>query len=197
MFNPQQKKSNIASTSHGNPFEYKIIADVHFGYPCAEKIESFKNWRDYTLTGEVNDGNAYHVFSGISGHAGLFANAADVHVLLQLLINQGRHQQDQLISPTLVQSFMTKQGPQGLGWAMSASDAMGDLPLGEMSSQLLAEGVMGHTGFTGTFILILPAKKISLVLLTNVQNLGVNAEGRYNNLKEFRETITKLMFKPT
>ncbi len=69
LFNPLGKKYQIVSTSHGNPFEYKMIADPHFGYPCEEKIEDFNQWRHYTLTGEVNDGNAYHVFSGISGHA--------------------------------------------------------------------------------------------------------------------------------
>jgi serine-type D-Ala-D-Ala carboxypeptidase len=193
LFNPHLKphrNNKIASTSHGNPFEYKMIADNHFGYPCEEKIESFTQWRDYTLTGEVNDGNAYHVFSGVSGHAGLFSTATDIHVLLQLLINQGRYKQHQFIQSNTIQSFISRNHDQhSLGWVMSDYDTTGDLPLGEET--------ISHTGFTGTFVFAIPAKKISLVLLTNVQNLGVNPDGRYNNLKIFRETIVKLALKLT
>lgn len=196
LFRPKNKKEKIVSTSHGNPFEYKMIADDSFGYKCEEKIADFTGWRDYTLNGEVNDGNAYHVFSEVSGHAGLFSTAADANMLMQVLLNKGWFNSNQILKQETVEMFTTMNDyKHGLGWAMSAGNEIADLPLGEFAKSPFAEGVFGHTGFTGTFVLAIPSKKISLVLLTNVQNLGVNKDGYYNKLNDFRKDVLNLAIK--
>jgi len=193
LFNPRPDKNKIASTSHGNPFEYKMIADDHVGYHCDEDIENFNGWRNYTLMGEVNDANTHHVFAGISGHAGLFATARDINVLLQLMLNHGRYQHEQIFQLKTVQEFITKNKHQhGLGWFMASGNTTGNLPLGELANNPFFKGAFGHTGFTGTLMLALPTKQISIVLLTNTQNLGVNSDGRYNNLSKFYESVITL-----
>lgn len=190
LFNPKGKREKIAATSHGNPFEYKMIADENFGFKCSEVIDDFTGWRNYTLNGEANDGNAYHVFAGISGHAGLFSTAEDVNVLMQLLLNEGRFHDSQIIRRETIQQFLTKsKHHHGLGWAMSSGNASADLPLGNIGSDPIFNGAFGHTGFTRTFVLAIPEEKISVVLLTNTQNLGVNDNGAYNDVHEIFQTI--------
>ena len=49
----------FAATSHGNPFERRMVADDAFGYVCDEDPDAFQGWRVHTLDGEVNDGNAF------------------------------------------------------------------------------------------------------------------------------------------
>ena len=184
-FNPPPGGPGFAATSHGNPFEKRMVADDDFGYLCDEDPEAFQEWRDYVVIGEVNDGNAYHAHGGVAGHAGLFSTAADLQVLLDLLLNKGVHAGRRLLSEAVVETFLTK-GPfgHGLGWAMS-TDVIpaGDLP----------EGSFGHTGFTGTYAVAVPAYGLSIILLTNRQNVGVNASGYYNSVTPLRRSVTELM----
>src|SRR5690606_2521774 len=65
----------FAATSHGNPYEYRMVADPNFGYRVEENALDFTRWRNYTLIGEVNDGNAFYGNEGLAGHAGLFSTA--------------------------------------------------------------------------------------------------------------------------
>jgi CubicO group peptidase (beta-lactamase class C family) len=89
-FNPETRRLGpFAATSQGNPYEKHMVYDSTFGYKCTEDPTSFTGWRDYTLAGEVNDGNAYYANGGIAGHAGLFSTADDLHVLLELLLGRG------------------------------------------------------------------------------------------------------------
>ena len=48
------------------------------------------------------------------------------------------------------------------------------------------EGSFGHTGFTGTSIVVIPNDKISVILLINRQNGGLSDEGEYYNLSPVR-----------
>lgn len=194
LFAPSSKLVRVAATSHGNPFEYKMIAENNFEFACKEKIEDFTLWREYTLVGEVNDANCYHVFSGISGHAGLFSTGKDISCLLWLLFNEGRYADQPLLKPETIHQFISKDKYQhGLGWAMTDDGQAGSLPLGDLKNSSLLRGAMGHTGFTGTFVFAIPQRKFSMVLLTNIQNLGINADGRYPNLTDFRVHILKLV----
>jgi serine-type D-Ala-D-Ala carboxypeptidase len=183
----------IVATSHGNPFEYKMIADQDFGYPCQEKIQDFTKWRAYTLQGEVNDGNAYYALNGMSGHAGLFSTAKDIHVLLNCLTNQGMVNGEQIISAQTIQTFMSKdQYGHGLGWAMSCNDPVAGLPIGDLADHPYSQGLIGHLGFTGTYILAIPQQKLHIILLTNALNAGVKADGRYQSLRAMQHVITQL-----
>jgi len=184
-FDQDGKRMQFAATSHGNPFERKMVADDDFGYLCDEDVESFQGWRRRVLIGEVNDGNAYYANGGVAGHAGLFSTAADLQVLLTLLVNKGVLAGERYISEEVVQRFLTRnEYHNGLGWAMS-SDA---LPVDG-----LPNGTFGHTGFTGTFALAVPESGLTIVLLTNRQNVGVDSTGRYNSVTALRRQIAELL----
>lgn len=181
-FLPQQNGLGpFAATSHGNPFERRMVADDDFGYVCDEDPDAFQGWRSYTLAGEVNDGNAYYAHGGVAGHAGLFSTAADLHVLLEVLLNEGRHRGHSFLRPETVRTFLTPDAfGNGLGWGMAA-DVVGivDPPA----------GTFGHKGFTGTWAFAVPACNLAVVLLTNRQNVGVNADGHYPNLGPLQRAI--------
>ena len=169
--------TRFAATSHGNPFERRMVHDMDFGYPIAIDPESWSGWRNYTLAGEVNDGNAHHAFRGVAGHAGLFSTVEELHVLLQLLLNGGTYDGTRFLSANVVELFMQDSGDgQALGWQLPAYGPA---------------GAFGHTGFTGTFVLGVPASNTGVVLLTNRQNFGVDDDTQYPDIGALQLGVTE------
>lgn len=182
-FNPDPNGPPFAATSHGNPFEKKMVFEDDFGYDCDEDPNAFTGWRNYVLKGEVNDGNAYYAHQGEAGHAGLFSTAQELKILLDLLLNHGQYQGKRILSDKTVKAFIKKDRfGHGLGWAMSP-DAV---PV-----KNLPPGSFGHTGFTGTFVVGVPKYNLSVIILTNRQNLDVNPDGTYNSLTTLRMAVTE------
>ncbi len=188
VFNPLKNGSsgsNIAATSHGNPFEYRMVADTNFGYKTNEDVKTFTGWRRYTLRGEVNDGNAYYANAGIAGHAGLFSTVSDLQVLIDLMLNEGSYNGKTFFSPTVVKEFTTMDKCQnGLGWDMDSR---------VIQAHGVPDGTYGHTGFTGTSVVIIPKLRLSVLLLTNRQNTGVDKAGYYYDLSPVRQKLVDLV----
>jgi CubicO group peptidase (beta-lactamase class C family) len=170
----------FAATSHGNPYEHRMVHDPDFGYRIEGDPDAWNDWRRYTVVGEVNDGNAFHAFDGVAGHAGLFSTAADLQVLVQLLLNRGEYGGRRYIGADVVDAFLAPTGDgQALGW---------QVPEGA------PPGSFTHTGFTGTYVLGNPAVGLALILLTNRQNVGVDERNRYPDVSELqRQVATALM----
>lgn len=186
-FNPDPAGPPFAATSHGNPFEKKMVFDPDFGFVCDENPETFSDWRKYVLVGEVNDGNSFYAHQGIAGHAGLFSTAQELKILLELLLNEGEYAGQHFLTRETVRLFLTKDKfGHGLGWAMSAPT----IPVDN-----LPEGSFGHTGFTGTFAVAIPEYHLSILLLTNRQNLDVNPDGNYNSLTNLRKKVTESLIR--
>jgi len=165
----------FAATSHGNPFERRMVADPDFGYRIDVDPASWEGWRRYTLSGEVNDGNAFHTFGGVAGHAGLFSTASDLSVLMTLLSEGGSVEGRRFIDQAVVDRFLASTGDaQALGW---------QIPDWAVSSSF------AHSGFTGTFALADRASGRTLVLLTNRQNLGVDEETRYPDVDPLQRAV--------
>lgn len=169
----------IAATSFGNPYEKRMVYDSTLGFKIKEiDPAQWNGWRTYTLRGEANDGNAWYANGGISGAAGLFSTAADLQKLVDMLVNNGKAGDQQFISEKTIQTFLTRDiFDNGLGWMMDAGNTfMKNGP----------EGTFGHTGFTGTSISVIPADKISVILLINRQNTGLLSTGDYYNVNSIR-----------
>ncbi|PAU94128.1 hypothetical protein CK503_07905 [Aliifodinibius salipaludis] len=188
MFNPMGKGyKKIAATSHGNPFEKQMVYDDEFGYNVDVDPKSWDSWREYTLWGEVNDGNAWYANGGVAGHAGLFSTVDDLQVLVDLLMNKGYKEREQFISESIVDTFLTKdQYGNGLGWAMGKSF---------IAAEGSPDGTFGHTGFTGTNILIVPQDSLSIIFLTNRQNVGRQEGGSYFDLGPLRQAVFNHVWK--
>lgn len=165
----------LAATSHGNPFEYRMVHDPEFGYRIEGDPDAWDGWRRYTLRGQVNDGNAWHAFGGVAGHAGLFSTADDLHALLAILLGGGEASGRRWIAADVVREFLTEMvSGQALGW---------QVPPGAPA------GSVHHTGFTGTWVLAVPALDLSVVLLTNRQHGGVGPDDRYPDLAPLQQSV--------
>lgn len=174
--------TQFAATSHGNPFETRMVHDTSLGYSFKEiDPDQWNGWRTYTLRGEVNDGNAWYALKGVSGHAGIFSTVGDLQKLIDMLMHDGKVGSKQFISKKTIQLFLTKDDfKNGLGWMMDPDNSfMKNAPAGSF----------GHSGFTGTSIAVVPSSGISVVLLINRQNMGLLSSGYYYNPNPIRREI--------
>ena len=110
--------------------------------------------------GVVHDPRARDL-GGAAGHAGLFGTAADVLTFAEAVRTGG----SPILSRASVARMAVSQipvsvGAQSFGWFCCGNDF---LPQGD----LFSDQSFGHSGFTGTMLLIDPASAVSLVLLTN------------------------------
>jgi CubicO group peptidase (beta-lactamase class C family) len=177
-FNPRTRGiTELASTEQGNLYEKHMVYDSTFAYKYRGDPASWNGWRQYVLSGEVDDGNSWYANGGVAGHAGLFATARELSVLLDMLLDHGASGGRQLIKPETVNRFFTRDRYDNyLGWQRPAT---------------LPEGSFSHTGFTGTYVLGVPSQHLSIVLLTNRQNMGTNAQGYFPNLAPLQEAVAK------
>ncbi|KUO13142.1 serine hydrolase domain-containing protein [Streptomyces sp. DSM 15324] len=106
------------------------------------------------LRGEVHDENAW-ALGGVAGHAGLFSTGRDLAVLCRTLLAGGCYGRARVLGPDFVELLLA---PPGLGFAVDRPWFMGELSGG---------GAAGHTGFTGTSLVLDPATDTYLVLLAN------------------------------
>ncbi len=189
-YNPLTKGNfkKIAATSHGNPYEKRMVYDSTLGFKMKEiDPGQWTGWRTYTLKGEVNDGNAWYANSGISGAAGLFSTVDDLQKLINMLVNKGKAGSVQFISEKTVQIFLTKDNfNNGLGWMMDPDNSfMKNGP----------DGTFGHTGFTGPSISVIPKYGLSVILLINRQNTGLLKTGEYYNVNPIRLQVFNAILK--
>jgi CubicO group peptidase (beta-lactamase class C family) len=106
------------------------------------------------LRGVVHDENAW-ALGGVAGHAGLFATARDLAVFCRTLLAGGSYGPARILGPDFVELMLT---PPGLGFALDQRWFMGGLA---------GRGAAGHTGFTGTSLVLDPATDTFLVVLAN------------------------------
>ncbi|MET7349358.1 serine hydrolase domain-containing protein [Streptomyces mirabilis] len=106
------------------------------------------------LRGVVHDENAW-ALGGVAGHAGLFSTAHDLAIFCRTLLAGGSYGPARILGPDLVELMLT---PPGLGFAVDQPWFMG---------ALAGRGAAGHTGFTGTSLVLDPATDTFLVLLAN------------------------------
>src|SRR5882757_2411526 len=102
--------------------------------------------------GVVHDENAY-AMGGVAGHAGLFAPAWDLALFARALLDGGAG----VLRPESVQLLFGSPRP-ALGFEADRAWFMGELA---------GRGAIGHTGFTGTSLILDPASDTFLVLLAN------------------------------
>ncbi len=121
------------------------------------------------LRGTVHDENAF-ALGGVAGHAGLFSTAADLAVLCRALLSGGAYGPARILAPSSVEAMLA---PPGLGFAVDQPWFMGELAGSgsaagfPVRSEAASTGAAGHTGFTGTSLVLDPATDVFLVLLAN------------------------------
>lgn len=113
------------------------------------------------VRGQVHDENAW-ALGGVAGQAGMFSTADDLAVLGQTLLNGGIYNNTRILRPDTVQAMLTNHVTipgvsHGLGFELNQRWYMAGL----------GGHAAGHTGFTGTSLVVDPATDSIVILLTN------------------------------
>ncbi len=116
------------------------------------------------LIGVVHDPLA-RLLGGISGNAGLFSTADDLAIFARMMLNHGSFNGKRILSPLAVDRMteiyrIADFAGRGLGWDLESdySTNQGDL---------FGPNAFGHTGYTGTSLVIDPDTETIVVFLTN------------------------------
>lgn len=162
---------NVTFNPLDNGFKADGIAATELNGNTRDGLITFDNMRTDTIQGTVHDEKAYYAMGGISGHAGLFANASDLAVLVQTVMNRGGYGNTMLFSEDVHDQFIKPKDTNvtyGLGWRRK-----GHIGYQWAFSPIANAETVGHTGWTGTLTVIDVYNNTSLVLLTNTKNSPV------------------------
>jgi serine-type D-Ala-D-Ala carboxypeptidase len=126
--------------------------------------------------GEVHDPNAWSL-GGVAGHAGLFGTARDLATFGQVFLDGGGALLRTETVAEMTRTQIGKPDARGLGWELDESFYMG---------RLASPGTYGHTGFTGTSLVIAPRYDLVVVLLTNRVHPSVDGP----NMNSTRQAVS-------
>lgn len=125
-----------------------------------------RTYRNQLIHGDVHDPGAA-MLGGVGGHAGLFSNANDLGILMQMYLNGGTYGEEQFIDSTILADYIRCQycdnnNRRGAGF---------DKPLRESgngpSCGCTDKEAFGHQGFTGTVTWADPMEEVVYVFLSN------------------------------
>ena len=121
-------------------------------------------FRKGLVRGTVHDQGAAMI-GGIAGHAGLFSNAYDLAVLMQMNLQKGVYAGKKYFEPNTIPRFAARQyqsNRRGMGW---------DKPIVGLdegpTSRYASASTFGHTGFTGTAAWADPEHELIFIFLAN------------------------------
>jgi serine-type D-Ala-D-Ala carboxypeptidase len=124
----------------------------------------YQPWTNRGLVwGEVHDESAWSL-DGVAGHAGVFSTAADLAKFAHMYLMEGRYGGTRILEPATVKLLTENRIPEfsgddhGLGW---------ELQQGWFMDALSESTTLGHTGYTGTSIVVSPTNQTIAILLTN------------------------------
>lgn len=124
-------------------------------------------FRRQLLRGHVHD-PAAAMLGGVSGHAGLFGNALDVAIMMQLFLQGGEYGGTRYIDEATVREFTRVQFPgnknrRGLGFDKPDIQRTNNNHVAKSASP----NSYGHSGFTGTYTWADPKENLVYVFISN------------------------------
>ncbi|MEO8087046.1 MAG: glycoside hydrolase family 3 N-terminal domain-containing protein, partial [Bacteroidota bacterium] len=124
-------------------------------------------FRHQLLHGDVHD-PAAAMMGGVSGNAGIFSDAKDLAVVMQMLLNNGTYGGRQFLQPNTIeiftkQQFIQNKNRRGLFFDKPEPDPKKTSPTCAGASLL----TFGHQGFTGTCVWVDPQYKLIYIFLSN------------------------------
>ena len=167
-----------------------IMLNPTHRYP-REKIlptEVDETFRNAMVHGYVHDESAA-LLGGISGNAGVFANAESMAKIMQMLLNGGTYGGKRYLKKKTIQEWTSCQYPEndnrrGLGFDRPVLDENYPCKSASLDS-------WGHTGFTGTMFWADPEEDLIFVFLTNrvYPDRGIDALGRLGTRGKCHEAV--------
>lgn len=191
IYTPLGLQNNIMYKPLDNGLSPHAIAATERMGNTRDGVAKFDGIRNYTLQGEVHDEKAYYSMGGVSGHAGLFADASALAVLSQVLINDGEYNGVQVLSKEVVDTFTKIHDEQKyqLGfWSTRTSSTY---------SESTSPNTLYHYGWTGVASMIDIDKGMTIILLTNKRHSPCdwdNFEGNDNYSTGKYSKVIKMVY---
>lgn len=154
-----------------NGFSKDDCAATEVNGNTRDNLLHYEGYRTDTLQGQVHDEKAYYSMAGISGHAGLFANAADLAKLASVMLDGG-YGQNRFFSRNVMDMFTAPKKEDAANWGLGWWRQGDDQRVWYFGTQA-ESGTMGHQGWTGTLCMIDPDRRLVVVYLTNKINTMV------------------------
>lgn len=139
------------------------------------------------LRGQVHDPIARRIMGGNSGNAGVFSNLEDLSVIASALLSDGSWNGKRILSPLTVKKMFEvplandPSVARSLGWDTYYLEpySSGDIfPL---------EDLRGHTGYTGTSMILSPSTNTAVIVLAH--RVHPHDEGSIARLRALIATI--------
>lgn len=109
------------------------------------------------IRGTTHDPKAF-ILAEHAGNAGLFTNLTDLKKFTTMYLNKGQYNEKRVLEKNTIDSLLVNQTP----------DNCGNRSLGwDLKDDLTGRGVLFHTGYTGTFLLIDPEEQEGFIFLSN------------------------------
>ena len=154
-----------------NGFTPEDCAATELNGNTRDGVIRFPGVRTETVQGTVHDEKAYYSMGGISGHAGLFANATDLAKLASVMLTGG-YGTNRYFSRNVMDTFTAPKKEDAANWALGwwrEADFQRSWYYGTQSHP----NSIGHQGWTGTMIMIDPGRDLVVAYLTNKINTPV------------------------
>ncbi|WP_162448599.1 serine hydrolase domain-containing protein [Phytoactinopolyspora mesophila] len=138
------------------------------------------------VRGEVHDENNW-ALGGTAGNAGLFSTAHDLARFGEMLRLGGEVDGARVLDPDTARAMITDQLPSRLkpGYRHGLGPRIGDR---SFMGSLAAHGAIGHTGFTGTSLVVTPSLGTVTILLTN----RVHPSREWSEISTIRQQVADL-----
>ncbi|MDF2438495.1 MAG: beta-lactamase [Bacteroidota bacterium] len=138
----------------------------HFPLSRLIPTEFDAKFRKQQVHGDVHDQGAA-MLGGVGGHAGLFSNANDLAIMMQMYLNDGKYGGQFFIDSNTVHEFTKCQfcfaNRRGLGFDKPEMTAGKESPVCLSATP----ESFGHAGFTGTLTWVDPVNGLVYVFLSN------------------------------
>jgi len=123
-------------------------------------------FRKITLKGHVNDEFAA-LQGGVAAHAGLFANAYSLAVIMQMLLNNGEYRGIQLFKPSTVKLFTTPYIENGLNLTLGFDNIFTSSTKHFPLSPKFSQNSFGHTSYSGCVVWADKENNMIFIFLSN------------------------------
>ncbi|MBW8686189.1 glycoside hydrolase family 3 N-terminal domain-containing protein [Chitinophaga rhizophila] len=165
----------------------------HFQLSQLAPTEHEPIFRRQWIRGDVHDPGAA-MFGGVAGHAGLFSNAEDLAILMQMLLNGGTFGGKEYIKAETLRLFTANNSNisrRGLGFDKpeKTNSKRGEGYPAKSASQ----ATYGHTGFTGTCAWVDPQSQLVYIFLSN-RVCPAGGENKKLITQHVRENIMEVLY---
>ncbi len=194
-----EKQSFIPEERYVIKYFYSPLGLTTMGYKPRDRFELNRiipteldtKFRKQLIHGDVHDQGAA-MLGGVGGHAGLFSNANDLAVMMQLFLNKGeyggKHYIDSAILSECTKCQYCVDNRRAVGFDKPETNPTKESPVCHCVSPLS----FGHSGFTGTLAWADPANQLVYIFLSN----RVNPDAGENKLSKsgLRNRIQEIIY---